>query len=128
MWAAHCRSLGGVSHHVPHRAGSGTTAPGFPVTRLRRLRTSGAMRRLVAETRLSVDDLVAPLFVADGLEAPRPVTSLPGVVQHTVESLAIEVKRLASLGVPGVILFGLPRPEDKDPSGSAARRPDGITQ
>ena len=86
------------------------------------------MRRLVAETRLSIDDLVAPLFVADGLEAPRPVTSLPGVVQHTVESLAIEVKRLASLGVPGVILFGLPRPEDKDPTGSAARRPDGITQ
>ncbi len=86
------------------------------------------MRRLVAETRLSVDDLVAPLFVADGLEAPRPVASLPGVVQHTVESLGTEVKRLSALGVPGVILFGLPRPEDKDATGSAARRPDGITQ
>ena len=85
------------------------------------------MRRLVAETRLSVDDLVAPLFVVDGLEAPRAVASLPGVVQHTVESLAIEVKRLSALGVPGVILFGLPRPEDKDATGSAARRPDGIT-
>ncbi len=86
------------------------------------------MRRLVAETRLSVDDLVAPLFVADGLAAPRPVASLPGVVQHTVESLAAEVKRLSALGVPGVILFGLPRPEDKDATGSSARRPDGITQ
>jgi porphobilinogen synthase len=86
------------------------------------------MRRLVAESRLSVDDLVAPLFVADGLEAPRPVASLPGVVQHTVESLAAEVKRLSALGVPGVILFGLPRPGDKDATGSHARRPDGITQ
>jgi porphobilinogen synthase len=86
------------------------------------------MRRLVAEARLSVDDLVAPLFVADGLDAPRPVASLPGVLQHTVQSVAGEVKRLSALGVPGVILFGLPRPEDKDASGSFARRPDGITQ
>jgi porphobilinogen synthase len=86
------------------------------------------MRRLVADVRLSVDDLVAPLFVADGLETPRPVASLPGVVQHTVESMATEVKRLSGLGVPGVILFGLPRPEDKDATGSGAARPDGITQ
>jgi porphobilinogen synthase len=56
------------------------------------------------------------------------VLSLPGVVQHTVDSVAAEVKRLSSLGVPGVILFGLPRPEDKDATGSAARRSDGITQ
>jgi len=101
---------------------------GFPATRLRRLRRSAAIRRMVAETRLSVDDLVAPLFVADGLEVPRPVDSLPGVVQHTVDSLAVEVKRLGALGIPGVILFGLPRPEDKDATGSHARRPDGITQ
>jgi porphobilinogen synthase len=86
------------------------------------------MRRLVTEARLSVDDLVAPLFVADGLTEPRPVDSLPGVVQHTVESLAHEVKRLGALGIPGVILFGLPRPADKDATGSQARRPDGITQ
>jgi porphobilinogen synthase len=75
-----------------------------------------------------VDDLVAPLFVADGLDEPRPVPSLPGVVQHTVDSLADEVKRLAALGVPAVILFGLPRPEHKDATGSRASRPDGITQ
>jgi porphobilinogen synthase len=86
------------------------------------------MRRLVAEARLSVDDLVAPLFVSDDVERPRPVPSLPGVVQHTVESVALEVKRLTALGVPGVILFGLPRPGDKDATGSHARRPDGITQ
>jgi len=86
------------------------------------------MRRLVTEARLSVDDLVAPLFVADGLTAPRPVTSLPGVVQHTVESLVHEVKRLGALGIPGIILFGLPRPEDKDATGTVARSPEGITQ
>ncbi len=86
------------------------------------------MRRLVSEAHLSVDDLVAPLFVADGIDEPRPVASLPGVVQHTVDSLTVEVKRLAGMGVPGVIVFGLPRPEDKDPTGSFAARPDGITQ
>jgi porphobilinogen synthase len=86
------------------------------------------LRRLVSEAHLSVDDLVAPLFVADGIDEPRPVASLPGVVQHTVDSLTVEVKRLAGMGVPGVIVFGLPRPEDKDPTGSFAARPDGITQ
>lgn len=107
---------------------AGGPLPGFPATRLRRLRRSPALRRLVAETRLSVDDLVAPLFVADGLDEPRPVASLPGVVQHTVDSLTVEAKRLAALGVPALILFGVPRAEDKDPTGTAARRPDGITQ
>jgi porphobilinogen synthase len=86
------------------------------------------MRRMVAEARLSVDDLVAPLFVADGIEAPHPVSSMPGVVQHTIDSLAAEVKRLSGLGISGLILFGLPRPEDKDATGSAALRPDGIIQ
>jgi porphobilinogen synthase len=86
------------------------------------------LRRLVAETRLSVDDLVAPLFVADGIDEPRPIPSLPGVVQHTLASLAEEVSRLASLGVPGVILFGVPRPEDKDAEGSQAWSDDGIVQ
>jgi porphobilinogen synthase len=95
---------------------------------MRRLRRTPALRRLVAETRLSPDDLVAPLFVTGGIAEPRPVTSLPGVVQHTVDSLSVEVKRLAALGLPAVILFGVPRPEDKDATGSAALRPDGITQ
>ena len=104
------------------------TPPAPPVRRLRRLRRTPALRRLVAETALAVDDLVAPLFVADGLEAPRPVSSLPGVSQHSVGSLVEEVKRLAGLGVPGVILFPLPEPQDKDASGSAALSPDGITR
>jgi porphobilinogen synthase len=103
-------------------------APAYPVRRMRRLRRTPALRRLVAETRLSVDDLVAPLFVADGLEEPRPIPSLPGVVQHTLDSLAAEAKRLVDLGVPGVILFGLPRPEQKDPVGSQAYAADGIVQ
>jgi len=107
---------------------SAPSAPGFPARRLRRLRRTPALRRLVAETRLTVDDLVAPLFVADGLDAPRPIASLPGVSQHTVPSLVDEVRRLAGLGVPGVILFPLPRPEDKDATGSAAVARDGITR
>jgi len=108
--------------------GGRLAGPGFPASRPRRLRRTPALRRLVAETRLSVDDLVAPLFVADGLDQPHPVPSMPGVVQHTVGSLTDEVKRLSSLGVPAVMLFGVPRAEDKDATGSYARRPDGITQ
>jgi len=86
------------------------------------------MRRLVAEARLSVDDLVAPLFVADGIDTPQPVPSMPGVVRHTLGSLSAEVERLAGLGLPGVILFGLPRPEQKDAAGSQAYAADGIVQ
>ena len=84
------------------------------------------MRRLVAETRLSVDDLVAPLFVREGIDDPRPVDSLPGVVQHTRASLRAEVATLRDLGVPAVILFGIPK--SKDAIGSEAWNPDGIVQ
>jgi porphobilinogen synthase len=84
------------------------------------------MRRLVAETRLSVDDLVAPLFVREGIDEPQPILSLPGVVQHTRESLRKEVAELADLGVPGVILFGVPA--EKDAEGSGAWDPEGIVQ
>lgn len=84
------------------------------------------MRRLVAETRLSVDDLVAPLFVREGVDEPVPVSSLPGVVQHTRSSLVEEVRQLVDLGVPAVILFGVP--DHKDAVGSAASDPEGIVQ
>jgi len=84
------------------------------------------MRRLVAETRLSVDDLVAPLFVREGIDDPQPVDSLPGVVQHTRASLRAEVAALRDLGVPAVILFGIPN--SKDAIGSEAWNPDGIVQ
>jgi porphobilinogen synthase len=100
--------------------------PAFPERRLRRLRRTPALRRLVAEARLSVDDLVAPLFVREGIAEPQPIESLPGVVQHTRESLRKEVAELAALGVPGVILFGVPA--TKDPEGSGAWDPQGIVQ
>jgi porphobilinogen synthase len=99
---------------------------GFPERRLRRLRRTPALRRLVAETRLSVDDLVAPLFVREGTDEPIPIGSMPGQVQHSRTSLVAEAKRLSSLGVPGVILFGVP--ERKDAIGSGAFDPDGIAQ
>lgn len=81
---------------------------------------------MVAESRLVPDDLIAPLFVREGISEPQPVVSLPGVVQHTVESLRAEVAKLRDLGVPAVILFGVP--EAKDPTGSGAWDPDGIVQ
>ncbi|MBL6926885.1 MAG: porphobilinogen synthase [Acidimicrobiia bacterium] len=84
------------------------------------------MRRLVAETRLSVDDLVAPLFVREGISDPVPIASLPGVVQHSRSSLRREVAELRDLGVPSVILFGIP--EKKDAIGSEAWNPDGVVQ
>jgi porphobilinogen synthase len=93
---------------------------------LRRLRRTPALRRLVAETRLSVDDLIVPLFVREGIDHPHEIASLPGVVQHTRESLRKEAHELAQLGVPAVILFGVPA--TKDAEGSGAWDPDGIVQ
>ncbi len=98
----------------------------FVTRRLRRLRRTPVLRRLVAETRLGVDDLVAPLFVREGIDAPIPIASMPGEVQHTVDSLVVEAKRLVSLGIPGAILFGVPA--RKDALGSGAWDPEGVVQ
>ena len=98
----------------------------FPQRRMRRLRRTPTIRRLVAEHRLATDDLIAPLFVREGIAEPVPIPSLPGVVQHTVDSLLAELKRIVDLGIPGVILFGIPA--TKDPEGSEAWNPDGIVQ
>jgi porphobilinogen synthase len=98
----------------------------FPRQRMRRLRRTPAMRRLVAETRVSVDDLVAPLFVREGIDEPAPIAAMPGVVQHSLATLPAEAKRLAALGIPAMILFGVPA--HKDATGSAAWAPDGIAQ
>jgi porphobilinogen synthase len=81
---------------------------------------------MLAETSLSVKDLVAPLFVREGGDAPRPISSLPGVFQHTQESLLKEARRLCDLGVPALVLFGLPA--TKDAQGSQAWSPDGVVQ
>ncbi|HET9061058.1 MAG TPA: porphobilinogen synthase [Acidimicrobiales bacterium] len=99
---------------------------GYPRVRMRRLRQSPALREMLAETRLGVSDLVAPLFVREGIDAPHPIASLPGVVQHTTESLVKEARRLAGLGVPALVLFGVPAA--KDPTGSQAWAPEGVVQ
>ncbi|MDQ3871031.1 MAG: porphobilinogen synthase [Chloroflexota bacterium] len=98
----------------------------FPHARPRRLRASRAVRALVAEARISADDLVAPLFVKEGISDPEPVASMPGVVQHTVDSVAAEAKDLAATGVRALLLFGIPAL--KDAIGSQADAPTGIVQ
>ncbi len=98
----------------------------FPIARPRRLRRTAALRDLVAETDLRPIDLIAPLFVRDGIDEPQPISSLPGVVQHTRDSLRAEVKALAAAGVRAVMLFGVPA--TKDATGSGAYDPDGIVQ
>src|SRR5688572_30441753 len=98
----------------------------FPERRLRRLRRTPALRRMVAETRIGPDDLIAPLFIREGIDVPNPIASLPGVVQHTVDSARREAAELVALGVPAVILFGVPA--TKDATGSQSCDPDGIVQ
>ena len=98
----------------------------FPVQRPRRLRSTGPLRELVAETRLHPSQVVAPMFVREGIDAPQPISSLPGVVQHTRTSLVAEAKVLADLGVGALILFGIP--STKDSIGSGAFAPEGIVQ
>ena len=94
--------------------------------RPRRLRTTPAMRALVRETRVSPGQLVLPVFVRDGIDAPAPIASMPGVVQHTVDSLRREAVRAANAGVGGLMLFGVPLESDKDAAGSSGEEPDGI--
>lgn len=98
----------------------------FPAERPRRLRRTSALRQLVAETNLSPDDLVAPLFVAEGRSEPQPISSLPGHAQHTLDSLRHEVRELVARNVRSVILFGVP--EQKDEFGSGAYDDNGIAQ
>ena len=90
------------------------------------MRSTAAMRELIAETRLGTDDLVAPLFVREGVDQPQPIHSLPGVVQHSLASLEREIEEIIDLGVRAVILFGIPLA--KDPVGSGAFDPNGIVQ
>ena len=98
----------------------------FPEYRPRRLRRTPGLRRLFAETNLAPEHLVAPLFVKEGIGEPVPITSMPGQYQHTLESLTKEARELASRGITGVILFGIPA--EKDPHGSQAWSSDGIVQ
>jgi porphobilinogen synthase len=105
-----------------------TTAPlpsaRFPASRPRRLRRTPALRRLVTETRLHPAELVLPVFVREGIDAPVPVSAMPGVVQHTLDSLVEEARRCVGAGLGGIMLFGVP--EAKDACGSGADAADGI--
>jgi porphobilinogen synthase len=98
----------------------------FPGVRPRRLRRTPALRRLVEETRVSPSELILPLFLKEGLTEPRPISSLPGVVQHSRESLRKAAHEAVSAGVGGLMLFGVPENENKDETGSAGLDPDGI--
>ena len=98
----------------------------FPVNRMRRLRRSESLRRMSRETRLSRDDLILPLFVVEGSGVREPVASMPGVQRFSVDRVVEESKRVEGLGVPAVILFGIP--DDKDAIGSGADAADGIVQ
>src|SRR4030066_862725 len=98
----------------------------YPEHRPRRLRRNEEIRRMVRETKLSVDDLIYPLFAAAGKRIRREVPSMPGVFQLSVENLVKEVKEVRSLGIPAVLLFGIPA--KKDPLGSDATSDKGIIQ
>lgn len=98
----------------------------FPALRPRRLRQTAALRRLVAETRLSVEQLVLPLFVRSGKKVRKPIGAMPGVFQFSLDELLREATRVHSLGVPAVLLFGIPDQKDERASGAYAK--NGIVQ
>ena len=98
----------------------------FPIYRPRRLRRNENFRRLVRETKLSVDDLIMPLFIVPGMRVTNPISSMPGIAQLSVDRAVEECKAIRDLGIPGVILFGIP--DHKDALGSDAYKEDGIIQ
>jgi porphobilinogen synthase len=98
--------------------------PAFPTTRLRRLRRTAALRRLVSEVTLRPADLVLPMFVREGVDDPVAIASMPGVVQHSQESLVKAAAEAVGRGVGGLMIFGVP--EAKDARGSGADDPDGV--
>ncbi|MFH1486292.1 MAG: porphobilinogen synthase [Chloroflexota bacterium] len=99
---------------------------GFPKVRLRRLRRTEALRRMVRETTLDIDDLIYPLFVSNGWRTKEEIASMPGCYHFSLDTLPAEVKEVAGLGIPAIILFGLP--ESKNEAGSGAYDPHGIIQ
>ncbi len=98
----------------------------FPVQRMRRMRKTENLRRLVRETKLSVDDLILPLFVEPGQGVTRPIEAMPGVNRYSVDRLVEKCREIEGLGIPGVILFGIP--EGKDAAGTQGYADDGIVQ
>lgn len=99
---------------------------GFPIVRMRRTRQNAALRSLVRETHLQTSQLIYPLFIAEDITEPRAISSMPGIVQWPLEMVGREAERLAKLGIPGVLLFGIPT--EKDEVGSQAYAEQGIIQ
>jgi len=99
---------------------------GFPVTRMRRLRRNETLRSMVRENRLAREDLILPLFVVEGMGRREAVASMPGVHRFSVDQVVLEAKRVADLGIPAVILFGIP--DAKDGRGTGADASDGVVQ
>jgi porphobilinogen synthase len=105
------------------------TQPGlFPAVRLRRLRGSDALRRMVRETSLRKEHLIAPIFVTDGENVVEPIESMPGINRLSVDRVAAFADELVAAGIPAVILFGVPAPERKDPAGTESYASDGAVQ
>ena len=98
----------------------------FPENRMRRLRATPSLRRLVQETRLSVSDFIYPVFVTEESGGPREIEPMPGIYQHSLDSLKSEVETVAELGIPAVLVFGIP--SHKDEVGSQGYAPNGIVQ
>ena len=98
----------------------------FPTHRPRRLRRSEALRGVVRETRLSTAGLIYPMFVCPGAKVRKEVSSMPGVYQQSVDAIVEECREVESLGIPGIILFGLP--ESKDPRGASSLSAQGVVQ
>src|SRR5690606_13891026 len=123
-----CRPSSGAAPRCRARPRCDSAEPGvsmsYPAVRLRRLRGSAPLRRLVAETRISPAELVLPMFIREGLSEPRPIPSLPGVVQHSRDSLRKAAAEAVAAGVGGLMLFGVPA--HRDPTGTAATDPDGV--
>ena len=100
----------------------------YPATRLRRLRRTGALRALVRETRLDIDDFVMPVFVTEGEGVVRPLAGLAGIAQRSLDELEREVADCVRLGVSALLLFGIPHADAKDDDGSGAYADDGVVQ
>jgi porphobilinogen synthase len=98
----------------------------FPTVRLRRTRQNEKMRGLIRETHLNVDQLIYPVFIAEGIDSPHEIPSMPGIVQWPLKQIGREVERVAELGIPAVLLFGIPN--EKDELGSQAYASEGIIQ
>src|SRR6185437_1045440 len=99
---------------------------GFPITRLRRLRQKETLRNLISETTLSPDHFIYPLFISEEIKEPQPISAMPGIFQWTVTSIVKEAERAYELGIPAVLLFGIPK--KKDAVGSQAYAKNGIIQ